>query len=183
MSSISSASPYRVLGPVISVAEFAKTRPGMVIPGTQAEIAEEKLYYEQFQARLDAIGRYAEQHPDKVYAQVIFDSKVVATVFASGSTYTRDPISKLTNDGCGLDLAKQRLQDILREVKGKVIYSDFLPSPGGGGVPIPDSVFATFPKVTAHLPTPPARQANELGEDLSWLLARSRMAAGGASKE
>lgn len=55
MTSISSASPYRVLGPVISVAEFAKTRPGMVIPATQAEISQEKLYHEQFQARLDAI--------------------------------------------------------------------------------------------------------------------------------
>lgn len=183
MTSIPSANPYRVLGPVISVAELAKTRPGMVIPATQAEISQEKLYHEQFQARLDAIGHYTEQHPDKVYAQVIVDSKVVAAVYESGSAYTRDPISKLTENGSGLDLAKKRLEDILREVKGKVIYSDFLPSPGRGGAAIPDSVFATFPKVTAHLPTPPARQVNEFGEDLSWLLARSRMAAGGPSKE
>ncbi|MBC7858621.1 MAG: hypothetical protein H7Z39_07525 [Burkholderiaceae bacterium] len=130
MTSISSASPYRVLGPVISIAELAKTRPGMVIPATQAEIAEEKLYHEQFQARLDAIGHYTEQHPDKVYAQVIVDSKVVATVYESGSANTRDRISRLTENGSGLDLAKKRLEDILREVKGKVIYSDFLPSPG-----------------------------------------------------
>ena len=175
MSSIPSSSAYRVLGPVISVAEFAKTRPGMVIAATPEQIEELKLHDEQVQARTDAINRYAEQHPDKVFAQVIVNNQMVATVYDSGSSLTLNPISGLTEHGSGLDLAKARLADFKRELGGRVIYSDFLPAPASSA-PIPESVERTLPKVTA-------RSLNGMADSMSWLVARSRMAAADPAKK
>jgi len=170
MTSIPSSSAYRVLGPVISVAEFAKTRPGMVIAATPEQIKELKLHDEQVQARTDAINRYsAQQPPDKVFAQVIVNNQMVATVYESGGAYAHSAISGLTEHGSGLDLAKARLADFKRELGGRVIYSDFLPAPAGNGT-IPEAVERTFPKVTA-------RSLNGMADSMSWLVARSRMAA------
>jgi len=147
--SVSSANQFAVQGLVTPLAEYAKTKPGMVRQMTNAQIKEHQLYQEQVRLREEAINHYAMANPDKIYGQVVVDGKLFATVYDSGSASTRYNVS-MTENGKGEDLAKARLADIARAVKGEVRYSNFLPDFGGRGSTIPDDVYATLPKVTAR---------------------------------
>ncbi len=176
MTRIDSASSYRVQGPVMSIAELAKTKPGFVIPASPEQIAELKLHDEQTQAREAATTRYAEQHPDHIYAQVIVDGKVFATVYDSGIAGTAYAIADLSEDGSGLDLAKKRLGEIVKAVHGQVVYSGFQPPPGPAPSTMSEEAERALPKVTA-------RGLGQIMQDMDWALARSRMAADDTSKK
>jgi hypothetical protein len=173
MSRIDSASPYRVQGPVTSFAKLAKTKPGFAIPATPEQIEELKLHEQQSQAREAAAVRYAEQHPDKIYAQVIVNGSVFATVYDSGSAGTQYAIPGLSEDGSGLALAKKRLDEIVQAVQGRVVYDNFVPPLGPPPSTVPESA---LPQVTA-------RNLADMARDMDRALARSRMAAEDATKK
>lgn len=86
MSSIDSASPYRVQGPATSFGELAKTTPTTATAMPEEFVAELKLHEEQVEARNRARFAYVRENPDQIYAQVSLDGKVVATVYESGIT-------------------------------------------------------------------------------------------------
>lgn len=169
MSRIDSTPSFRVQGEVISLGKLAKEKPGFAIPATAEQIAELKSHDEQSQAREAAAVRYAEQNPDKIYAQVVVEGKIMATVYDSGFTSTQHnvPGLKLTEDGQGLALAKARLDEVIKAMPGEVIYSNFVPQMKAPSSSIPDSA---LPKVTA-------RGLSEMAHEMSWNLARSRMDA------
>lgn len=146
---IGSARQFRVQGAVISVAELAKTRPGMVRQMTEAQVKEAKLYEEQSRLREEAVNRYAMAHPDKVYGQVVVNGQLFATVYDSGSAATRYTVP-MTENGSGEELARVRLADIARAVKGEIRYSNFMPDFSGPGCTMSDAVTATLPKITAR---------------------------------
>lgn len=101
-------SAYRITSTAASIAELAKNRPGIVVKATDEQIAELKLHDEQVQAREEANRRYAEQHPVKVYGQVVVDGELFATVYESGGAMTSPPM-KMSNEGLGTNLAETRL--------------------------------------------------------------------------
>jgi hypothetical protein len=72
-----------------------------------------------------------EEHPDKVYGQVVVNGKVFATVYDSGGATTERTIPGLSADGAGISLAKTRLNEIAKAVHGQIRYSNFLPHMGG----------------------------------------------------
>jgi hypothetical protein len=169
MSSIGSSTSFRFEGQVISIAELAKTKPGLIRAATPEQIAELSLYEKQTQEREAAVNRYAREHPDHIYAQVMVNGEVAATVYDSGiaGTVQNIPGLKLTEDGQGLDLAKTRLAEIMRAIPGKVIYDHFVEPPG----PAPSSNIPDWaiPKVTA-------RNLSQMLQDMDWSAARTRMA-------
>lgn len=168
MTRIDSASPYRVQGTMISIAELAKSKPGFVISATPEQLAELKLREEQEQVRAAAVASYAKQNPDQVYAQIILpNGQVFATVRESGSTRTPYEFPGLIEDGAGVDLAEKRLAQIAKAVGGEVNYSD-LPSTANAGATIPDSVMENMPQVTA-------RNLTAILQSMDWSLARSRI--------
>lgn len=173
MSSIDSTKSFPVYGTVISIAELAKTKPGLIRAASAEQIAELSLYEQQVQAREAATARYAQEHPDHIYAQVVVNGEVMATVYDSGiaGTVQNIPGLKLTENGQGLDLAKTRLAEIMRAIPGQVIYDHFVQPPG----PAPSSNIpeSAIPKVTA-------RSLSQMLNDMDWDLARARMASGEA---
>lgn len=167
MSSIDSASPYRTQGMVTSIAELAKKKPGMAYQMPTELVAEAKLHDEQLAARAEANLRYAQQHPDQIYAQVTVGGKIVATVYDSGVTFFHEGrhAATLTEDGAGLALADARIADILKTVPGEVKYDDFVAPNALSARSAPESA---LPKLTA-------RSLLQIMQDLEWTLARSRM--------
>lgn len=167
MSTINASSIYRVQGNVMKIADIAKEKPGFVIPATEEQIQELKLHDEQTRQREAAVAQYAEQHPSKMFGQVIVNGEVIATVYDSGSAETRQQIAglKLTEDGSGLDLARTRLDEITKAVKGQVIYSNFVTRPGPASAVVSESA---LPQVTA-------RSLNQMAREMDWALMRSRM--------
>ena len=175
MSSINSTSQYRVQGTVISIAEMAKSRPGMVRQATDEQIAEHKAWEEQSQLRREAVDRYAKAHPNPVVGQVLVNGEVFATVFSPGGYATAHAMPGLSE----ADLSPaDRLAEIARAVKGEIIYSDFLPGWSGGDwsgfSTIPDDVAATLPKVTARPFGGPPERTGTLEQALADAFERSR---------
>lgn len=164
MSRIDPPSPYRIQGPVTSIAELAKSKPGMVTAFTAEQVAEFKLHNEQMQAREAASQAYAEQNPSKIFAQVRVRGEVVATVWDSGSAGTQHAMS-LSEGPAGLRLARTRLAEIVKEVGGQVSYSNFEVPPGPAPAVVPESA---LPRVTA-------RALNELLQEMRWEVERARM--------
>ncbi len=174
MSPIDSANPYRVQGPVTSVAELAKSKPGMVIAATAEQKAELALFEQQTQARQAASDSQAAANPSKIFAQIIVDGKVFGTIHDSGSAGTQYAMSGLSEGDAGLDLAKTRLREILQAVKGShAIYSGFAPLAGPAPAVIDES---RLPKVTA-------RSLADMAQDMSWALTRARIEADEAAKD
>lgn len=172
MSRIDSAPPYRVEGPVTSIAELAKSKPGLVTQLSADQIAELKLHDEQAQAREAASQRYAEQNPSKIFAQVLVQGKVFATVWDSGSAGTQYAIPGLSEGNAGVDLARRRVADIVKAVGGQVSYANFQAPAGPAPAVVPESA---LPKVTA-------RGLNDMVQDMNWALTRSRMSIDDPSK-
>jgi hypothetical protein len=175
MSRIDSSNPYRVQGPVTSIAELAKNKPGFVVPATAAQIDELQSHQAQSEAREAAGARQTAQNADPIYAQVVLDGEVVATVYASGIAATQQTIPglKLTEDGQGKALAKTRLDEIMKAIPGAAIYDNFV-RPASA----PSSAIAE-----AAPPTVTARGLNDMVRDLDWDLARSRMTLDDALKK
>lgn len=170
MSRIDSANPYRVHGNVMSMAELAKNKPGLAVQATPEQIEELALHDQQVAARQAAVARYAAGHPDQIYAQVVAQGKVVATVYDSGITVlTRDaPGLALSENGEGLALAKNRLAELMQAIPGKAIYSGFMAPPMPPSSNIPESA----------LPAVTARGLVEMARQMDWNLARARMTLG-----
>jgi hypothetical protein len=175
MSRIDSKPSFRVQGEVTSLGKMAKEKPGFAIPATAGQVAELKLYEEQTQAREAAAVRHADQNSDKIYAQIVVEGKVMATVYDSGFTATEQSVPglKLTEDGQGLALAKTRLDELMKAMPGTVIYGDFVPQLHAPSSGIPES---SLPKVTA-------RSLGEMAQEMSWNHARARMAAADVDKK
>lgn len=163
MSTIDSANAYRVLGPVGSFAELQAKRPECFLKIPDAWVEQQKRAEEQDRINEEAINRYAHEHPAKVYGQVVVDGELYATVWDSGSAMTPGLMPRLTNGAdTPLELAQIRLRELAQAANGEIIYSDFLPLPGGGEylhAVIPDSFLASLPKV-------PLRPLNEVIEEL-----------------
>lgn len=174
MTRIDSANPYRVQGTIISFAELAKTKPGFIIAATPEQIAELKLHEEQMQAREAATARYAAENPSNIYAQVIVDGKVFATVYDSGFTSTQYAIAGLSEDFAGLGLAKRRLGEIVKAVEGQIVYSGFQPPPGQPPSTMTEAAERALPQVTA-------RGLSEIMQEM--MLARAHASAGDTSKK
>jgi len=171
MSRIESSSSFRVQGPVTSIAELAKDKPGFVIAATPEQVAELKLREAQMQAREAAAVRHARENPDPVYAQIVSNGKVVATVYASGSAGTVQNLGiKLTEDGYGLPLAKTRLAELSKALGGEIVYAK-------------GPVKAPAPLLESNLPQVTARGLNDMVHDFEWALARARMQGGASGKE
>lgn len=175
MPTIDSADKYRIQGPAISFAEMVKKNPGMRLPIPEARMEEHKVWEAQMQARQEAVHRYAQEHPEKIYGQVVVNGKLFATVWDSGSAQIPGPMPGLTdNAASSLDIAKARLREIAQAVGGTIRYTNFLPLPGGGsessGAAIPDSFLASLPPITA-------RPFFELDEELLAHLRRSQVEA------
>ncbi len=170
MSRIDSGNPYRVQGPITSFSELAKKNPDMVFKMPDELVAEAKLHDEQMAARLEAGRLYAEQHPDKIHAQITMGGKTVATIYDSGVTRLEREAygAQLTIDGEGLALADARIADILKAVPGAVKYGDFTDPGRLSARGAPESV---LPKVTA-------RSLMQIMQDLDWKLARARIDEG-----
>lgn len=169
MSRIDSPSAYRVQGTPVSIAEVAKTKPGMVYRMPAELVAEARLHEEQVAARIEANRRYGEQHPDQVYAQVTVSGKVVATVYDSGVTHFHEGTygATLSDGGPGLELANARIADILKVVQGDVKYDGLVAPAGNSARGAPESA----------LPGLTARSLVQIMQDMDWNLARSRMGA------
>lgn len=157
---------YKITGPIISIAEHAKNRPGMVIKASEEQIAEVKLHDEQVQAREEVNRNYAKQHPVKVYGQVVVEGKLFATAYESGSVHMPYQM-KLSEDGFGSSLAETRLNEIAKAVNGTIIYSDFFPDPGGTFWSAPESI---LPPVTA-------RGLIDFVDEMRWEVERARIDA------
>lgn len=170
MSRIDSGNPYRVQGTITSFSELAKKNPDMVFKMPDELVAEARLHDEQMAARLEAGRLYADQHPDKIYAQITVGGKMVATIYDSGVTHLEREAygAQLTNDGEGLALADARIADILKTVSGEVKYGDFTDPGGRSARAAPESA---LPKVTA-------RSLMQIMQDLDWKLARARIDEG-----
>jgi len=138
--------------------------PSTAIKMTEAETNELKLWETQIRAREEANERYAMQHPDKVYAQVVVNGKLTATVYDSGVASTPYQMPGLPDNGSGSDLAEARLAYIAKATGGKVIRSGFFPEAGGSYRGAPESA---LPRVTAR----------NLGQILQDMLMRSRIEA------
>jgi len=166
MSSIDSFSPYRVQGTIASMAELAKKKPDMVYKMPDELVAEAQLHDEQLAARREANLRYAQQYPDKIYAQVTAGGKIVATVFDFGVTHFHEGTygASLTEEGEGLALANARIEDILKAVKGEVSYDNFVAPDMGVARGAPE---AALPKLTA-------RSLMQIMQDLDWQLVRAQ---------
>eukprot|EP01034_Spumella_vulgaris_P040366 gene40366-49921_t len=171
MSRIESSNSFRVQGPVTSIAELAKEKPGFVIAATPGQVAELKLREAQMQAREAAAVRHARDNPDPVYAQIVSNGKVVATVYASGSAGTVQDLGiKLAEDGYGLPLAKTRLAELSKALGGEIVYAK-------------GPVKAPAPLLESDLPQVTARGLNDMVHDFEWALARARMQGGADAKE
>jgi hypothetical protein len=167
MSNINATGAYRLTGTAISISSLEKNKPGMVIKATDEQIAEMKLHEEQVQARETANKHYAEQHPDKVYGQVVVDGKLFATVYDSGVASTPYQIPGLSDEGFGTELAQTRLSEIAKAANGKIIHSNFFPDAGGSFRGAPES----------KLPPITARSLIDFTRELSWARERSQMEA------
>lgn len=170
MSSIDSTNRYQVQGPVYSFEELKK---GGLTPVkfelTEAQIKEAAEYEKQEQEYSDAIDRYAEEHPAKIYGQVMVDGKVFATVLDTGlmvSSYNAG--LKLTDGPAGMDLAKARLNEIAQQMHGKIKYSDFDKSGFGAG--------ANHAVIPDWIPRPTARSIYEIVDSLCDDYMRSQVA-------
>lgn len=130
-------------------------------------VTEAKLHDEQVAARAEASLRYAQQHPDQVYAQVTVGGKIVATVYDSGVTIFHEGCGnvKLTDGNPGFALADARIEDILKVAPGEVKYADFVPPNVLSARAAPESA---LPKLTT-------RSLMQIMQDLDWNLARTRM--------
>lgn len=163
MSTVNSATAYRVLGPVVSFAELQEKCPACFMKIPDDWLEQQKRAEAQDQANLEAIDRYAREHPAKVYGQVVVDGELFATVWDSGSAQFPYPIPGLTDSaGSPLEIAKARLRELAEASGGEVRYSNFLPLPGGGEylhAVIPDSFLASLPKV-------PLRPLSEVLEEM-----------------
>jgi len=168
MSRIDSANPYRVQGNIMSMAELAKNKPGFAVQATPEQIEELALHDQQVAARQAAVAQYAAEHPDQIYAQVVAQGKVVATVYDSGITVVTHnaPGLTLSENGDGLALAKTRLAELMQAIPGKAIYSGFTAPPMPPSSNIPESA----------LPAVTARDLVEMARQMDWQLARARMA-------
>ncbi|RJG06954.1 hypothetical protein D3870_13950 [Noviherbaspirillum cavernae] len=167
MSNINATGAYRLTGTAISISELAKNKPGMVVKATDEQIAEIKLHEEQVQARDAVNNRYAEQHPDKVYGQVVVDGKLFATVYDSGVATMPYQIPGLSNEGFGTELTQTRLAEIAKAANGEIIHSSFFPDAGISFRSAPES----------DLPPVTARSLIDFTRELSWARERSRMEA------
>lgn len=172
MTSINSTGQLRVQGVVVSVAEFAKNKPGMVRQATDEQIAEHKAWEEQSQLRAEAISRYADSHPNPIVGQVLVDGKVFATVFSPGGVEMAHALPGLSDAQLS---PEDRLAEIARLTKGEVRRSDFLPTLGGRYSTIPDDVAATLPKVTARPFGGPPERTGTLEQELADAFERSRI--------
>jgi hypothetical protein len=172
MSSINSTSPYRVQGAVISVAEMAKSRPGMVRQATEAQISEGKAWEEQTRLHQEAVKRYADAHPSPIIGQVLVGGKVFATVFSPGGVEMAHALPGLSDAQLS---PEDRLAEIARAVQGDIRHSDFLPTLGGRYSSIPDEVAATFPKVTARPLGGPPEMTPALEQEMQQAFERARM--------
>lgn len=173
MNSISAAGqPYRLnlVDPRTGAKANAITGldPSTAVKFTQAETDEIKRWEAQTKAREDAAHAYAMQHPDKVYAQVVANGKLVATVYDSGAAQTDQSMRGMPETGEGTNLAESRLAYMAKSTGGKVIRSDFLPVQGQSYRGAPESA----------LPSVTARSLDQILQDV---LARSRIDA--ASRE
>jgi hypothetical protein len=166
MSRIDSASPYRVQGTVISIAELAKTKPGLVHAASADQLAQIKPHEEQPEARKAATAHYAAEHSDQIHAQVVFNAKVMAAVYDAGATIAHQnvPGLKLIENGEGMALANAGLDELMQAIPGKVIYDNFVPPLKAPSSNMPESV----------LPAVAVRGLVDLMRDMGRDLARSR---------
>jgi hypothetical protein len=121
----------RMLGRAVCAGDVMKANPDVVFSRqmTPAEKqAAQELEKRQLLEELAAAKRQPDNDPEKIYAQVVVNGKVVATIYDSGVTESEGAIPRLTEEGHGLSLAKARLKDILQVVHGQVKYSNFLPT-------------------------------------------------------
>ncbi|KQV82324.1 hypothetical protein ASD15_09785 [Massilia sp. Root351] len=170
MSRIESSNSFRVQGPVASIADLAKDKPGFVLPATPEQVAELQLREAQMQAREAAAVRHARDNPDRVYAQIVTNGEVVATVYASGAAGTVHKLGvKLTQDGYGLPLATTRLAELSKATGGEIVYAK-------------GPVAAPAPLMESDLPQVTARGLNDMVQDFEWALARARMEGGAEGK-
>lgn len=176
MSSINSTSPYRVQGTVVSVAEFAKNKPGMVRQATKAQINEGKAWEEQTRLRREAVNSYAKAHPNPVVGQVLVNGKVFATVFSPGGIALAHALPGMSDAQLS---PEERLAEIARLTKGEIRHSDFLPDGSGGNwsgfSTIPDEVMATMPKVTARPLGGLPEMTSALEQEMQQTFERARM--------
>lgn len=170
---IDSPSPYRVQGAITSLGELARKQPDLAFKMPDELVAEVKLHEEQMAARDEAARRYADAHPDKIYAQITVGGNIVATIYDSGVTHRERGAygAQLSDGGAGLALADARIADILKAVPGEVKYSDFTDPGGRSARSAPESA---LPKVTA-------RSLMQIMQDMDWQLARARMGDDGTS--
>ena len=135
---------------------------------TDAESNELKLWEAQTKVREEVAERYAGQHPDKVYGQVVVNGKPFATVYDSGGSETPYQMPGMPSDGSGSGLAEARLAYIAKATGGKVIRSNFFPTLGGSYSSVPES---ELPRVTVR----------SLDQILQDMIMRSRIDAAARS--
>ncbi|MDD5241501.1 MAG: hypothetical protein PHG47_07255 [Sulfuricella sp.] len=146
-SSTNSHSPLRVEGPFFSFEETVKSKGGplIAVKMTEAQVNELKLREQQEKAREIANSNYAEAHQYKPIGQVLVGGKLFATVSDAGSVEMAHslPLSEAPLS------PTDRLAEIARAVKGEIIYSNLLPTMGGGmgGPGAPESM---LPPLTAR---------------------------------
>jgi hypothetical protein len=121
----------RMLGRTVCAGDVIKANPDIVFSRqmTPAEKrAEQELEKRQLVEELAAAKRQPDNDPEKIYAQVVVNGKVVATIYDSGCVESEGSLPNLTSDGSGLSIAKARVKEITQFVHGQVKYSNFLPT-------------------------------------------------------
>ncbi len=144
---VPSSRVYRVAGPVYRLEDLGKSKgePLITAQMTEAQINETRLRAQQDEARRAVNFDYAQAHPYKPVGQVIANGELVATVFDAGAIEAPHTLPKLSQENLS---PADRLAEIARAVKGKIIYSDFLPTTDSWmGSSAPESM---LPPVTAR---------------------------------
>lgn len=144
---VHSTSQFRVEGQVYSIEDMVKSkgRPLIAVKMTEAQVNEVKLREQQEKARENVNFNYAKAHQYQPIGQVIVNGKLVATVSDAGSVESPHAIPNLSEQSLS---PADRLAEIARAVKGKIIYSNFLPTAGGWmGPSAPESA---LPPITAR---------------------------------
>lgn len=124
------ASTLRVEGPVHRFEDIVKSKgePLIAVKMTEDQVNELKLREQQELARQIVNFNYAKAHQYQPVGQVLVNGELVATVTDAGSVELPHAIPGLSEQPLS---PAERLAEIARAVKGKIIYSDFLPTMGG----------------------------------------------------
>lgn len=100
-------------------------KPLQIPPSAVRKLSDEEVADRQPLKPLPPADLIADNHPSNIYATLERNGQTIATIYKSGGMMTSNAVSlpsNLSNEGTGLPLAEQRLQQMLELHGGTVNY-------------------------------------------------------------